>query len=49
MAKLGEGEAEEAHELLKKALEAEPPVLVRAWLELVNGQTLAIVGNTRTP
>ena len=44
MAKLGEGEAEEAHELLKKALEAEPPALVRAWLELVNGQTLAIVG-----
>ena len=41
---LGAGEAEEANKTLQKAIDAEPPVLVRAWLELVNAQTLQVLG-----
>ena len=41
---LGEGEAEEAHKNLRQAIEAGPPAIMCAWIEMLDTNALAALG-----
>jgi tetratricopeptide (TPR) repeat protein len=45
LAQITEGESEAAHQTLQKALQAQPPAMLAAWLELVDASVLLALGD----